>query len=139
MTADDYNALTVRILFYDMWLNIALGIVLVAAPGPLESVLGDGPLIPFIAWRIMGLLFLGYAAWEWFAIRNAPLSALDVAFACIMALVPVVLLAAALLFLDVPLNTLGWILLWFADIFMLVLGSYYAFVVWRIRREVVKE
>jgi hypothetical protein len=135
MNAEEHNAFAVRVLKADTILNIILGVAFVAIPGPIESVLGDGPLIPFIIWRVIGVIFVLYAAWEIYVTRRPPLSVASLAFASVMALVPVVLLTAALLFLPVPLNTFGRVILWFGDGLMLVLGSYYALVIWRMRRE----
>lgn len=133
MTAEEHNAFAVRLLKGDTILNFILGVAFIAIPGPIEAILGDGPLIPFIAWRVIGVIFVLFAAWEAYVTRRPLLSVASLAFASFMALAPVVLLTAALLFLPMPLNTLGRVVLWLGDLVMFLLGSYYALVIWRMR------
>lgn len=135
MKAEQLNALAVRILRGDANVNVILGVIFIAIPDTIEDVLASAPLIPFIIWRVIGVIFILYAVWEVIVVRRPPLSASSLAFASMMALVPVVLLTTALLFGDFALRPLGYILLWIGDAVMLLLGSYYAQVMWRMRRE----
>jgi hypothetical protein len=123
MKSEQYNAFAVRLLTWDRILNAILGVAFIAIPGPIESVLGEPPLIPTVVWWVIGALFLLFAAWEQIVIRRPPLSIASLAFVSLMALVPVVLLTAALLFLDIPLNTFGRVILWAGDLLMLLLGT----------------
>jgi hypothetical protein len=138
MKSEQYNAFAVRLLTWDRILNAILGVAFIAIPGPIESVLGEPPLIPTVVWWVIGALFLLFAAWEQIVIRRPPLSIASLAFVSLMALVPVVLLTAALLFLDIPLNTFGRVILWAGDLLMLLLGVYYAQVIWLTKREEAK-
>ena len=135
MNADQLNAFAVRLLKGDIIANVVLGVAFIAIPGPIEALLGDGPLVPYVAWRAIGVIFVLFAAWVALVTRRPPLSAVSLAFASFMALGPVVLLTIALLFLPVPLTTLGRVILWLGDGVMLLLGSYYAQVIWRMQRE----
>lgn len=135
MNAGEHNAFAVRILKADLVLNVVLGVAFFAIPGPIESVIGTGPLIPFVVWRVIGVIFVLYAVWELYVTRRPPLSISSLAFASFMALVPVVMLTVALVFMDMPLNVFGRVSLWLGDGLMLVLGTYYAQVIWRMRRE----
>lgn len=135
MSAERQNEIAVRLLTGDRILNVILGVAFIAIPGPIESILGDGPLIPYVAWRVIGVIFVLFAIWEHIVIRRPPLSIASLAFASFMALLPVLLLTAALLFLPVPLNTFGRVILWAGDVLMLLLGVYYAQVIWRTKRE----
>ena len=135
MTAEEQNAFAVRLLKGDTVLNVILGVAFMAIPGPVEAALGYGPLIPFVGWRVIGAIFVLFAAWEYYVTHRPPLSIASLAFASFMALAPVLLLTAALLFLPLPLKVFGRAILWFGDLIMLLLGSYYAQVIWRTRRE----
>lgn len=135
MSAERLNALAVRILKGDAVANVIIGVALIAFPAPIESALGYAALMPFIIWQIIGAVFLVYAVWEFIVVRRPPLSAASLAFASMMALVPVVLLTIALLFGNFALRPIGYVVLWIGDAVMLVLGSYYAQVIWRMRRE----
>lgn len=134
MIAGDHNAFAVRLLKVDTIVNVILGVLFVTLPGPIEGVLGNGPLIPVIVWRVIGVTFILFAAWESFVTRRPPLSITSLAFASFMALAPTVLLAAALLFLSLPLNLFGRVVLWLGVLVMFLLGSYYAQVIWRMTR-----
>jgi hypothetical protein len=135
VNAAQLNAFAVRLLKGDTILNLILGFAFIALPGPVEDLLGDGPLIPFIAWRVIGAIFVLFAVWEFIVTRRPPLSAASLAFASFMALAPTVLLAATLLFFPLPLNAFGRVVLWLGVLVMLLLGVYYAQVIWRTRRE----
>jgi hypothetical protein len=135
VTAADYNAFAVRLLKGDTILNVILGVLFIAIPGPIESILGDGPLIPFVVWRVIGAIFVLFAVWEFIVTRRPPLSVASLAFASFMALAPTLLLAAALLFFPLPLNLFGRVVLWLGVLVMFLLGSYYAFVIRRMNRE----
>ena len=135
MNAEQHNAFAIRILKVDAVVNVIIGVLFIAIPGLIDDLLGSAPLIPFVIWRIIGASFILFAIWEGIVVRRPPLSTASLAFASMMALVPVVLLTIALLFGGFPLLLFGRIILWSGDLAMLLLGSYYAQVIWRARRE----
>jgi hypothetical protein len=120
------KAFTRRIVFGDMLLNWFLGAVLTFLPGTVDQILGSAPLLPPVAYRVIGILFLAFAAWQtWAYTKELATRPVSLAFAAILALVPVVLLTIALLFIELPLRT-GWrIALWVGDAYMLFLTAWY--------------
>lgn len=123
-----------RIVFGDMLLNWFLGAALSFFPALVDGLLGRAPLAPPIAYRVIGVLFLLFAAWQTFIVVRRQLGVGALLFAALMALVPVVLLTVLLLFMSLPLR-IGWrIVLWVGDIYMLFLGCWYLFLAVALRR-----
>jgi hypothetical protein len=124
-----------RLIFGDMILNWFLGIVLALLPGLVDRVLGQANLLPFMIYRIIGIIFLGFAAWQTSLVVRKQLRPPDLVFAAGMAEGPVVLLTIALLYMDLPLRPAARIVLWIGDIYMLFLGGWYLFVARWLHRE----
>lgn len=123
-----------RIVFGDMVLNWFLGAVLSLFPATVDGLLGRTPLAPPLVYRVVGVLFLLFAAWQMLIVARGRLGAGALIFAALMALGPVVLLTVILLFMDLPLR-LGWrIALWIGDVYMLFLGCWYLFLAVASRR-----
>lgn len=123
-----------RIVFGDMLLNWFLGAALSLFPALVDGLLGRAPLAPPVVYRVIGVLFLLFAAWQAFIIARGRLGVGALIFAALMALVPVVLLTMLLLFVNLPLHT-GWrIALWVGDVYMLFLGCWYLFLAVAARR-----
>lgn len=114
-----------RIIFPDMILNWFLGVVLLAIPGIVDDFMGTAPILPSIAYRIMGFMFIGFAAWQVWVLRRDTLAEPGLIFAGLLAEGPVILLTIALLFWDMPLHPLARILLWIGNIYMFFLGAWY--------------
>lgn len=114
-----------RIVFGDMLLNWFLGVVLTLLPALADSILGRSLLIPLWLYRLLGLGFLIFAAWQTFHVVRRQLGPGALVFAAWAAEIPVVMLTVALVFLDLPLRTGARIALWVGDLYMLVLGAWY--------------
>ena len=129
ISAQAAHRFTLRQLFLgDTLLNWFLTAVLIAVPRTVDHVLGSAPVMPPIVYRAIGAAFLLYAAWQTvILVRKGHMDPADYAFASGMALVPVVLLTAALLFLPVPLRAVWRIVLWVGDVYMLFLGAWYIY------------
>ncbi len=116
-----------RIVFGDMVLNWFLGAVLSLFPAAVDGLLGRSSLAPPLVYRVVGVLFLLFAAWQTFIVVRGRLGVGALLFAALMALGPVVLLTVILLFMNLPLRS-GWrIVLWIGDVYMLFLGCWYLF------------
>jgi hypothetical protein len=97
MTVERMKALTVRwIITGDMYLNWALGALLAFVPGVAERAMSTGPLLPGLIWRVIGAIFLLFAAWQTWVVRRGEIGASGLVFASLMALVPVALLTIGL-------------------------------------------
>lgn len=119
-----------RIILADMLLNWVLGIVLIAAPGMAGSLLSRTPLFPPLVYRLIGVVFVLFAAWQTWIVRRGTVGAPGLIFAALMALVPVILLTSALLFGRLPLYPLASVLLWIGNLYMLLLSAWYLALAW---------
>jgi hypothetical protein len=129
-----YNFTLKRLIFGDMILNWFLGLILTLLPGLADRVLGQANVLPFIVYRIIGIIFLAFAAWQTSLVMRGQLRPFDLFFAAALAEIPVVLLTIALLYMKLPLRPGARIVLWIGDIYMLFLGGWYIFVAsWLIR------
>jgi hypothetical protein len=128
--AEKAHAFTVRrIVFGDMLLNWLLGVLLTFLPGWADRALRSGvrTLLPAGAYRVVGVGFLLFAAWQTAVVVRGRMGAPALWFAAFMAEAPVVLLTAALVFLNLPLKP-GWrIVLWAGDVYMFLLGLWYVY------------
>jgi len=133
MTHDRLKAITLRVFFGDMLLNWALGVFLMFLPDFARSAIGAEPL-PLGGWRILGTLFVLFAIWQTWIVRGWNIGPDGLWFACWMAWIPVILLTMALLYSNLPLREGARAVLWVGDIYMWLLGSWYAFVARRLAR-----
>jgi hypothetical protein len=128
MTDERRKNVTLRIIFGDMLLNWTLGVLLALLPGFAESIVGTGPMLPVAVWRVIGVGFLLFAAWQTWVVQRWDVGPDGLWFACWMAWIPAILLAIALLYMDFPLRGAARLALWVGDIYMFLLGGWYAFV-----------
>lgn len=128
MTAEQAKTFTLkRLIFGDMLLNWCLGILFSVFPVPVDRMLGRAPLLPPIVYRVIGLGFLLFAAWQTWVVIQGDVKPGGLIFAALMAEIPVILLTIALLFMDFELRP-GWrIALWVGNVYMLLLGGWYVF------------
>jgi hypothetical protein len=117
---------TLWLIRTDMFINWFLGFVLVFFPHRIERLLTFELLLPLSIWVIMGIVFLGFAVWQLKVVKKGSLEPKELKFAAFMALVPVVLLTAVL-FVEIPLYFWARVILWVANIYMLVLGVWYLY------------
>jgi hypothetical protein len=119
-----------RLFFGDMVLNWFLGAVLTFAPGLVDDLLGAASLLPLPVYRIVGVGFLGFSAWQTWIIARGTIGPWSWIFAAVMAEGPVVLLTFVLLFVDLALRP-GWrIVLWVGNVYMFFLGGWYSLLAW---------
>ncbi len=117
-----------RLLLGDMLLNWGLGAVLAFSPASVDRLITYARVVPLAIYRIVGVVFLAFAAWQTAIELRRRLSPAALLFAALMAEAPVVLLTVVLVFMDVPLRA-GWrIVLWVGNVYMLFLGAWYIFV-----------
>lgn len=114
-----------RIVFGDMLLNWFLGVVLTFLPAFADSILGRSLLIPLWLYRLVGLGFLLFAAWQTFHVVRHQMGPGALVFAAWAAEIPVVMLTVALVALKLPLRPGARFALWVGDVYMLFLGGWY--------------
>jgi hypothetical protein len=135
--AEKAHRFTVRRIFFgDTVLNWFLGALMTFLPGLADRVLrsGAGPLLPPGVYRVIGVIFLLFAAWQTAVLVRGRMGAPALWFAAFMADAPVVLLTAALVYLNLPLRP-GWrIVLWVGDVYMFLLGLWYVYLAAAIRK-----
>lgn len=128
--------ITHNIVFGDMLVNWFIGGAMTLFPKAVDQILGTSTMLPLSVYRVLGIIFLGFAAWQTWALRSRrETGSMSLFFAAFMALGPVALLTAALLFLPVPLRETWRVVLWIGDLYMLVLGVWYVSLGRRVQRE----
>ncbi len=125
-----------RLFLGDTLLNWFLGIGLTAWPAFVDRLVGSAgmPIMPLMVYRAIGVIFLLFATWQTIIIARRKLGPAALIFACLMAEVPVVLLAVALLYMDLPLRPVWRAILWVGNGYMLFLGAWYLFLARRLAR-----
>src|SRR5687767_15128673 len=81
-----------RIILGDMVLNWVLAVALMVFPGWVDNILGQSPILPPMIYRMIGLLFALFAAWQTWIVTRGKISVSGLVFAAVMALVPVIML-----------------------------------------------
>ena len=120
---------TRRLFSADAGLNVFLGMLLTFSPAWTDQIITRSRLVPPGIYRFIGTIFLFYAAWQLLVILKNRVASRDaMIFAAVMALVPVILLTAALLYADLPVVLLWRIILWMGNIYMLLLAAWYVFI-----------
>lgn len=115
-----------RLFFGDMLLNWFLGVVMTFLPNSVDRILASSPpLLPALAYRVLGIGFLFFAAWQTYEIVKQRLGPPQLVLASVLALIPFVGLAVALVVLGGQLKPLWRAVLWFGDLYMLLLGVWY--------------
>jgi hypothetical protein len=133
MAVSRWKAFTLgRLIFGDMLLNWVLGVLFTFLPNLVERVIAVGPLLPPLIWRVIGVIFLLFAAWQTWIVVRRDIGPVGLILACDMAWVPVVLLTIALVFMAFPLRLWARIALWIGDVYMLFLGAWYLFLARRL-------
>lgn len=116
-----------RIVPADMLLNWFLGAALTGFPAAVDRLLGTAPFLPLWIARAIGMIFLLFAGWQTVIVARRRMGRAALVFSAVMALVPVLLLGIALLFMGLPLRP-GWrIALWAGNVYMLLLGCWYLY------------
>jgi hypothetical protein len=113
-----------------MLLNWPLGVALTLLPRWVDAGIGRAALLPLLVYRVIGAIFLLFAAWQAWVLSHRTIGPPGLVFAALMSLVPVILLTAALLFMSLPLRPFWRVLLWTGDVYMLFLGTLYLYAAW---------
>lgn len=128
--AEKAHTFTVRRIFFgDTILNWFLGALMTFLPARVDSALRSGVrlILPPGVYRVVGVVFLLFAAWQTAVLIQGRMGSSALWFAAFMAEAPFVLLTAALVFLSLPLKP-GWrFVLWVGDVYMFVLGLWYVY------------
>ena len=128
MARDKARQFTLHYLFRgDTVLNWFLGSVLVFFPSLADSALGRHPLMPVVVYQVIGGGFLLFAAWQTVILIRQKLGPRALAFAALLAEVPVILLTVALVFMSLDMFPVWRVVLWVGNGYMLLLGVWYIF------------
>lgn len=128
MRVEEAKQFTLKRLFFgDMLLNWFLGAVLTLLPAAVDNLLGREPVLPLLVYRVLGGGFLAFAAWQTWIIVRRDIGPPALIFASAMAEGPVIVLTAALVFMHLPLRPIWRVGLWIGDVYMLLLGVWYAY------------
>lgn len=131
------HAFTLNRLFLgDTILNWFLGVVLTFFPRFVDGLLSfDPPMLPTVFYIVLGVIFLGFAAWQTSVVVRQRMGPPALVFAAIMALLPFAGLTFGLVFMDLSLKPLWRTILWIANIYMLLLGIWYLYLASRVRED----
>jgi hypothetical protein len=88
-----------RIILGDMILNWFLGVVLLVLPEEVDRVIGQAQIMPSALYRIIGVCFALFAAWQTWIVRREHIGAPGLIAAALLALIPLVMLTVALVFM----------------------------------------
>jgi hypothetical protein len=137
MSVDGARQFTLNILFRaDTILNWLLGCVLVFFPSMVDDIIGRQLLAPPLVYQAIGAGFLVFAAWQTVRVIGRQLGIGALVFAAFMAEIPVILLTAALVFMNLDLEPVWRLVLWLGNVYMLILGVWYIFLArWLARQE----
>jgi hypothetical protein len=129
MALDTLQGLTRRLFAADTIINWIIAGALLLFPTCVEGLLAGGALLPKAVYAALGAGFLIFAIWQTVVIwRRTVIERGVMGFAALMALLPAILLAAALCFATLSLRRWAGAALWAAVAYMLLLGSLYAHV-----------
>ena len=126
MTRDKASQLTFSIIRGDNVVNWALGTSLILVPDFFNRIFFGHEVLSHWIYIVVGLGLVWFAAWqvETF-LKPQKLEVTTLRFSAIMAWLPVLALSAALLGLGRRMLVLSQVVLWIADLYMLLLGGWY--------------
>jgi hypothetical protein len=126
MTIEQATDFTIKVIVRaDMILNWFLGVILIMFPAQVDAIIGQRTVLPESLYRVMGTLFLVFAAWQAWKVVTRTIRPKGLVFAALMAEIPVVILTVALVAMHLPLEPFWRVVLWIGDIYMLLLGAWY--------------
>lgn len=115
-----------KIVFrFDTILNWVIGVGLIVMN--VDALLMQNP--PVIAgwiYRVLGILYLGFAGWQTFNAKNTN-SPATLRFAFWMVVIPVVFMGWALIAFHAQLKPTARIILWIAEFYMVLLSGWYGY------------
>ncbi len=115
-----------QIIFrFDTLLNwvIALGLIFLQVDTLLMQ---NPPVIARSVYRVLGIAYLGFAAWQTRNFKNTTAPA-TLRFAFWMVVLPVLLMGAALIIFHPALKPSARLILWIAEGYMLLLSGWYGY------------
>lgn len=129
MTKTNRKELTLKIIQYDSYLNWFLGIFFIANPNLLLSYFSPYLQLPFSFWLLLGVGFILFAFWQtFFIIRPNKINSTQLQAAAALAWLPVLALTFFLALIPYVFYPNALLLLWIANIYMLLLGAWYLYV-----------
>lgn len=121
------KSFTKKIVYFDIAINITVGISLLSAPNLFYNLLFNAQILPIWLFIVIGVGLLIFAFWQLaFFIRPGRFTLRNLRFAAVLAWIPFFGLTIGLLTdLSDQLLILPKIFLWTANIYMLLLGGLY--------------
>jgi hypothetical protein len=123
-----------KIIFYDMILNFFLGFGFIFFYKNFEKLISPEKVLPVLIWRLIGIGFIFFAGWQTKVLSKKNINSKELIFASLMALIPVIMLSYALIFMNFNLYLWSRIVFWIGNIYMLILGSWYMFLAIKLRK-----
>ena len=128
MTKTNKKELTLQIIRYDSYLNWFLGVFFLANPDLFLSFFTPQLQLPYSFWLVLGIGFLLFALWQtFFIIRPNKINACQLQTAAVLAWLPVLALTYLLALMPSIFYPNALLLLWIANIYMLLLGAWYLY------------
>ena len=126
MHESSVRRITGFIVWFDITINYLLGAWLLFAPNGFDRLIGASTVMPLFFYRIIGIGLLLFAIWQTIMIRSNKIFTNNYLLpAIILAVIPVIILAAALLFGDFPVKPAWKMILWIGDLYMILLSAWY--------------
>lgn len=128
MSKTKQKTLTLKIIRYDSYLNWVIGLALLAVPTQIQSLIFPTFTLPAWLYFSLSLGFLAFAAWQTFSILiPIRLTSCQLQFSSFLAWLPVLALTLTLALIPFTFHPTALYLLWFANLYMLLLGAWYLY------------
>jgi len=120
------ETITKKIFKFDTGLNWTIGLALLILPAVVDRLIFIYPVINRNLYLILGLIFVFFAFWQSIVIyKDRICRSINLIFAALMAVGPVILLTQALIVFQQGLYILSMLILWLANFYMLLLTALY--------------
>lgn len=129
MTKKNKRKFTLKIIKLDAYLNWFLGLFFLAKPDLFQSLLFPSLKLPSLFWLLASLVFLGFAAWQtFFMVIPQSINVCQLQTAAALAWLPFLGLTYILVLLPTVFYPRAFLILWLADLYMFVLGTWYLYI-----------
>ena len=124
------DTFTQKLFVFDLTLNWTLGLVLVFFPEIINRLIFKTPVFGSLFYITLGVLFLFFAFWQTVVhFLKRVFRSFNLAFAAVMAIIPIILLTQALFSFHPLIRSLTLMLLWLGNIYMTFLTAWYLYAI----------
>ena len=121
---------TQKIFLFDLILNWTLGLALLFFPEVINRLTFKTALFGPMLYTLLGVLFLLFAFWQTGVhLLKKVFRPFNLAFAAVMAIIPIILLTQALLSFNSLIHPLILLLLWLGNTYMFLLTAWYLYAI----------